>query len=259
MLFVSVPTKRLQDQLVELGAEAHSRLPDWEPHVDSIAVVVGVDPVDVHLALGLDCEIHDIESLWSTRVRTFEANLRNEQRAPRRQSPVLSPPDTRWSEQAERLIARLRKALGPSVHRIDHIGSTSVLGLPAKNLIDIQVVAEDLGSALEMARKSRRAGFVRVDGDWFGEDREGTKFREEVAVDTDPGRPVNVNFRSQSDPVWRETLLFRNLLRTNNEERDNYAEMKLSLEKESQSVDDYGELKMSYIRAALKRTGTSPL
>jgi hypothetical protein len=63
MLFVSTPTKSLQDQLVELGAEAHLRLPDWEPNVDSIAVVVGAGPVDVHLALGLDCDTHDIESL----------------------------------------------------------------------------------------------------------------------------------------------------------------------------------------------------
>jgi len=259
MLIVSTPTKSLQDQLVELGAEAHLRLPDWEPNVDSIAVVVGADPVDVHLAVGVDCDTHDIESLWLTRVRTFEVHLRNEQRAPRPQLPVISQPDATWSEQAERLIARLRNALGSSVYQIDHIGSTAVPGLPAKNLIDIQVIVDDLGVALEMARKSRRAGFVHVTGDWYGEDRDGTKFREEVAVDADPGRPVNVNFRQQSDPVWKETLLFRDFLRSNNAERDKYAVLKRSLEQESVSVDDYSELKMPYIRAALKRAGTSPV
>jgi len=259
MLFVSIPTTSLQDQFVELGAEAHLRLPEWEPYVDSVAVVVGVDPADVHLAVGLDCDTHDIESLWLTRVRTFEVNLRNGQRAPRRQVPVISQPDATWSEQAERLIARLRNAMGSSVNRIDHIGSTAIPGLPAKNVIDIQVVVDDLGVALEMARKSRRAGFVHVAGDWNGEDRDGTKFREEVAVDADPGRPVNVNFRPQSDPVWRETLLFRNFLRSNNAERDKYAVMKRSLGKKSVNVDDYSELKMPYIRAALKRAGNLPV
>lgn len=244
---------------MELGAVANQRLPDWDPYVDSIAVAVGADPIDVHLALGIDCDSHNVEALWLTRVRVFEANLRNGQRASRQRLPALSRPDTTWSEQAERLMSRLRTALGPSVHQIDHIGSTSVPDLPAKNLIDIQVVVADLDAASEMAQKSRRAGFVHVVGDWFGEDRNGTKFREEVAVDADPGRPVNVNFRPQSDPVWRETLLFRNFLRSNNDERDNYAVMKRSFVKVSESVDDYSELKMPYIRAALKRAGTSPL
>jgi hypothetical protein len=35
--------------------------------------------------------------------------------------------------------------------------------------------------------------------------------------------------------------------------------MKRSLAKESVSVDDYSELKMPYIRAALKKAGTSPV
>jgi dephospho-CoA kinase len=149
--------------------------------------------------------------------------------------------------------------MGSSAHRIDHIGSTAVPGLPAKNLIDIQVVVDDLGAALELARMSRRAGFVHIAGDWYGEDRDGTKFREEVAVGADPGRPVNVNFRQRSGPVWRETLLFRDFLRSDNAERDNYAVMKRSLESENVSVDDYSELKMPYIRAALKRAGPTPV
>jgi len=63
----------------------------------------------------------------------------------------------------------------------------------------------------------------------------------------------------QSDPVWSETLLFRDLLRSSNGERVHYAELKRSLERDSDSVDEYGELKMPYIRAALKRAGVSPL
>jgi GrpB-like predicted nucleotidyltransferase (UPF0157 family) len=258
MLIVSTPTDLVQSSLVELGAVAYPRIPAWEPYTDAIAAVVGADPADVHLAVGHDCEATDIASLWSERIRPFEANLRSGRRAPRRQHPVLAQPDPTWPAQAQRLMARLETALGPSAHRIDHIGSTSVPGLPAKDLIDIQVVVDDLAVALALARRALRAGFVHVAGEWYGQDRHGTKFREEVVVDADPGRPVNVNIRPIADPVWQDALLFRDLLRTNTAERDGYAEMKRSVQAQDIDVDRYSELKMPYIREALRRTGLAP-
>jgi dephospho-CoA kinase len=258
MLVVSTPTDALRAALVQLGAVAYSEIPKWEPLIDSIAVVIGADPADVHLTVGLDCEVEAVETLWFERIRPFEANLRAGRRAPRRQRPVLAQPDPTWPDQAERLIARLCTTTGSSVRRIDHIGSTSIPGLPAKDIIDIQVVVDDLVVALELARHARRAGFVQVEGDWFGEDRDGVEFREVVAVNADPGRPVNVNFRSFTDSVWKETLLFRDFLRGNTSERHGYAEMKRSLEAQGLDVDRYGELKMPYIRAILSKADTTP-
>lgn len=166
--------------------------------------------------------------------------------------------DPQWPNQANFLIERLRTATG-FVHRIDQIGSTSVPGLPAKDLIDIQVVVNDLAAALQSARSVRRAGFVHVEGDWYGTDGDGVQFREEVAVDADPGRPVNVNFRQLPDPVWKETLLFRDFLRSNAAERDRYAQMKQSLALQGVDVDRYSELKMPYIRDALMRADSRPV
>jgi len=259
MLIVSTSTEELQSQLVELGAVAQHRFPKWEPEVDSIVAVVEAHPADVHLALNLDCETNDVESLWYERIRPFEANLRLQKRAHRRLQPLISPPDATWTQQAERLIARLMSAIGTSALRIDHIGSTAVAGLPAKNLIDIQVVVDDLAMALNLAEMSRRAGFVRVAGEWYGESRDGTKFREEVSVDADPGRSANVNFRPQADPVWNEALMFRDFLRAHSTERDRYADMKRLLVTRSRDVDHYSELKMPYITEALKRAKTTPL
>ncbi|HVB51780.1 MAG TPA: GrpB family protein [Acidimicrobiales bacterium] len=258
MLVVSTPSEVLRDALVKFGAVAHSKVPKWEPLNDSITVVIGADPADVHLSVGLDCEVEALETLWFERILPFEANLRAGQRAPRRQRPVLARPDPTWPDQAERLIARLCTATGSSVRRIDHIGSTSIPGLVAKDIIDIQVVVDDLVAALELARNVGRVGFVHVEGDWFGEDRDGVEFQEVVAVNADPGRSVNVNFRSFTDPVWKETLLFRDFLRGSSSERHGYAEMKRALESQDLDVDRYGELKMPYIRAALREADTTP-
>jgi GrpB-like predicted nucleotidyltransferase (UPF0157 family) len=57
--------------------------------------------------------------------------------------PILAGPDARRSDDAARLVERVHAAVGGLALRIDHIGSTSVPGLRAKDLIDIQVTVRD--------------------------------------------------------------------------------------------------------------------
>ncbi len=59
---------------------------------------------------------------------------------------VIVEYDPAWPMRYEEERARLAEALGPVAARIDHIGSTSVPGLPAKSIIDIQVTVERLGA-----------------------------------------------------------------------------------------------------------------
>ena len=105
-----------------------------------------------------------IETLWDERIVPFERNLRSGVRAPRRQRALIVQADPSWPGQARRLIGRLDLALGHLAERIDHIGSTSVPGLPAKDLVDIQVVVADLTIAVDAARAAASAGFVHVSG-----------------------------------------------------------------------------------------------
>src|SRR5262245_19950752 len=48
-----------------------------------------------------------------------------------------------WPEQFREIAGRLREGLGDLALRIDHIGSTAVSGLPAKDIIDIQISVTD--------------------------------------------------------------------------------------------------------------------
>jgi GrpB-like predicted nucleotidyltransferase (UPF0157 family) len=52
--------------------------------------------------------------------------------------------DPRWPALFERWCEKLAVALGPTARRIDHFGSTSIPGLPAKPVIDIQVRVDDI-------------------------------------------------------------------------------------------------------------------
>ena len=260
-------------RLTELGAVpgTMSMPPPWDLADPVVVILTGSGPPGgtglpgLHLVIGaaaapaadlvLDGSPGQLDELWTVRLVPFEANLRAGRRAPRRDQPRLVA-DPAWPGQARRLIDRLRSSAGREIIRVDHIGSTSVPGLPAKQVIDIQVVVDSLDAAREVARAARRAGFVPVPGEWSGTDRHGTDHPEEVVVDADPQRPVNINIRPAGAPIWRETLLFRDWLRGHDGERDAYAAMKQDLAgRPGMHVDDYSVAKMPWISAALARAG----
>jgi GrpB-like predicted nucleotidyltransferase (UPF0157 family) len=54
-------------------------------------------------------------------------------------SLVLVDPDPDWPLQYDRLAGQIRDALGWRVLQLDHVGSTSVAGLPAEPIIDIDL------------------------------------------------------------------------------------------------------------------------
>lgn len=56
---------------------------------------------------------------------------------------TLVPYDPAWPEVFGEHRARIAAALGPVARRIDHVGSTSVPGLAAKPIVDIQVAVDD--------------------------------------------------------------------------------------------------------------------
>jgi GrpB-like predicted nucleotidyltransferase (UPF0157 family) len=64
--------------------------------------------------------------------------------------------DPDWPRRAETLIASVLAASNGVVHHVDHIGSTSIPGMAAKNVIDLQASVDDLdGIPLEAAAISR--------------------------------------------------------------------------------------------------------
>jgi len=56
----------------------------------------------------------------------------------------IVPHDPAWAGMFEREAARLQQALGGMARRIEHVGSTAVIGLAAKPVIDIQVCVASL-------------------------------------------------------------------------------------------------------------------
>jgi GrpB-like predicted nucleotidyltransferase (UPF0157 family) len=144
----------------------------------------------------------------------------------------IVPASSRWAEEFQRLVRPLRAELGHLALRIDHIGSTSVPGLAAKDIVDVQVAVHALDFD-QLVPAFTRAGFrLRPDnpGDhrppWAdGPDQDWTKlfFREMT------GRPANVHVRVIDRPNQRYALLFRDYLRAKPQAAAAYAELKRRL------------------------------
>jgi GrpB-like predicted nucleotidyltransferase (UPF0157 family) len=73
---------------------------------------------------------------------------------------TIVEPKATWPTEFETISTAVRDAVGPLALRIDHIGSTSVPGLPAKDVIDVQLTVAALDRdrlAPALARGLRRA------------------------------------------------------------------------------------------------------
>ena len=198
-----------------------------------------------------------VDELWDRRIGPFEVNLRRGLPAPRPQHAVLVPPDPSWAQQGERLRTRVLHALRGTALRVDHIGSTSVPGLAAKDVLDLQVVVAELDAAAAAGQALAAAGLVRrTDGTWWDTLLDGTGRRVEkvLAVNADPGRAVNCHVRVMASPAWRETLLLRNWLRADPAATQEYSALKDRLAAAPHaSIDEYAGSKTPWLTQALER------
>ncbi|HEX6337081.1 MAG TPA: dephospho-CoA kinase [Jiangellaceae bacterium] len=195
-----------------------------------------------------------VDSVWRDRLVPFEANLRAGRRAERSPRAVLAGPDPTWSVQAARLIERVRHCVGARILRVDHVGSTAVPGLAAKDVLDLQVVCTDLPTAEDVAGSLTGAGLVRMPGRWWDTGRDGGEHDKAMACNADPDRAANVHVRPVESSTWRDALLLRDWLRATPAGVAEYESLKRQLVTQPhETIDEYAERKTPWINDALAR------
>jgi GrpB-like predicted nucleotidyltransferase (UPF0157 family) len=146
--------------------------------------------------------------------------------------------DPAWPERFTELRERLAGALGPAALRIDHMGSTSVPGLGAKPVIDIQLSVADVED--EASYRPAIEGLV-----WPLRLREPERrfFRPPA------GRPreVHVHVCTAGSRWEREHLLFRDYLRAHPERAAGYEAVKRGIAATVKDRYVYTDLKGPFI------------
>jgi GrpB-like predicted nucleotidyltransferase (UPF0157 family) len=158
---------------------------------------------------------------------------------------VLAEYDPEWRDWFEEAAEQIRAALGDAALEIHHVGSTSVPGLMAKPLIDINLVVADTTDEDAYVPKLETAGYVlRVrEPDWF---------EHRMLRGFEP--PVNLHVFPPKCPEVERMLLFRNWLRTNDADRELYARTKRELgAQEWKYVQNYADAKTAVVEEILAR------
>jgi GrpB-like predicted nucleotidyltransferase (UPF0157 family) len=157
-------------------------------------------------------------------------------------------PQARWPAEFAKIGARLRGALGPLALAINHIGSTSVPGLDAKDVIDLQISVAALDRGL-IKPALEAAGYPLREGDWVdhrpaGADPDRELWAKLMANAPEDGRRTHIHIRLRGRPNERYALLFRDFLRATPAAAASYALIKRELAaRHADDVDAYYSVK----------------
>ena len=177
----------------------------------------------------MQIELVPYDSGWPHRFGAFGADLRH------------SISDQSVDGVAVRLVA------------IHHIGSTSVPGLSAKDVIDIQVTVahRPLIGDFEPFEPLREA--IEVHGYRWHPDNPDRRKRF-FSLDTPDGRRVvNLHVRGEGELSQQAALLFRDYLRSSASVRETYEATKRELATQDwPTVDDYADAKGDTVWALLR-------
>ena len=191
--------------------------------------------------------------LWEQRIVPFARNV--QAGVPATVAPALVSYDDTWPEQARRIVARLRTTCGHRAVRVDHIGSTAVPDLDAKDVIDIQVTVPSLAVADELTDLLLTAGYPRTDvTEDVAHTDDKTLWQKRFHASADPGRPTNVHIRVDGWPGQQFALLFPAWLAANPEERVEYLALKHdALAAAPATSGEYADAKEPWLVGAYRR------
>jgi dephospho-CoA kinase len=154
----------------------------------------------------------EVDRLWRDRLVPFEAAVRLG-RIPAPMRPRLVKSDPSWPDHFRRLAERIGRAAGAVEGDVRHIGSTSVPGLAARDVLDVQLSVQGRSGADSLAARLRDVGFLpRPEVGSFGS--------------ADPGRPLDLYVRAIGSAEWRYDLLVRDWLRADPTARAEYLSVK---------------------------------
>jgi GrpB-like predicted nucleotidyltransferase (UPF0157 family) len=150
------------------------------------------------------------------------------------QSIVLEDYDPAWADQYAAARSRLDQALPGQIIGIEHVGSTSVPGLAAKPVIDIDLLLADTAEEARYLPALEGIGYRLVLREpwWYGH-----------RMLVSPTADVHLHVWPQDAPEPVRHRLFRDWLRSHPDDRDRYAAAKRSLA--GQTADQPGDYSLA--------------
>ena len=155
----------------------------------------------------------------------------------------IEPYSERWAGDFARIAGRLRSVLGERALRIDHIGSTAVPGLDAKDRIDVQVAVADLADANPLGGAGLAEFAPVADHEPPGAEPDPGQWQKRLFQSGPDERAANIHVRLDGRANQRYALLFRDYLRVHAEAARAYEELKRVLARHVSDIGAYTDVK----------------
>lgn len=160
----------------------------------------------------------------------------------------VAAPSAEWSAWFQGLKATIWPVVAEHAVAIEHVGSTSVAGLPAKPRIDIDVIAATPEAVRACVSALEGAGYAAL-GDL------GVRGREALKA-TRPSHPHNLYVCLDGCAALRNHLVLRDHLRANPTDRDAYGRLKRELaRRHPEDLEAYCAGKTAFVLGILGRHG----
>lgn len=163
---------------------------------------------------------------------------------------VVMPYDENWKQAFTNIKSELEAALGDLALRIEHVGSTSVEGLSAKPVIDIDVVIEDTSMLEFVIVALAKIGYSH-EGDLGIPGREAFKYKGK-----DHLMKHHLYVCAKDSAELKRHLAFRDYLRSHPEAVKEYSRVKTDgAELYPYDIDKYIEYKSPFIDGIYGKIG----
>jgi GrpB-like predicted nucleotidyltransferase (UPF0157 family) len=157
----------------------------------------------------------------------------------------LIPYDPAWPAMFIQLREQVRSALGDAVLLVEHVGSTAVPGLSAKPVIDMVLAVADSRDEACYVRPLEEKGYtLRIrEPEWH-----------EHRLLKSPAAKGNLHVFSAGCPEIEQMILFRDWLRTHDDDRKLYEETKRELAARTWKYQqNYADAKSEVVQKILAR------
>lgn len=162
---------------------------------------------------------------------------------------LVVPYNENWEIEFDKIHNELLSAIDGLYLSIEHVGSTSVKGLHAKPIIDIDIVIEK-GKLSPIISALEEIGY-RYEGDLGVLGREAFKYDNKTHL-----MKHHLYVCEENSAELQRHILFRDYLRDNDDYRDRYGEIKLEMAKRyPYDIDAYIDGKGAIVREVYRKCG----
>ena len=158
---------------------------------------------------------------------------------------VLVEYDPSWPARFEAIRRDIERACGDLIVRVEHVGSTSIPGMAAKPIIDVQPGLRTFEDGFQCVEPMRRLGYVSR-GEW------GMPGRHYFVRDHADGLREHVHMLVVDSERWHEMPLFRDYLIARPEAAREYEALKRRLAVEfGFDREQYTDAKAEFVQRVL--------